>query len=336
MKQRILLSGGTGFLGRYLVAVFCQAGFDQRVLTRRPEAHRWLSEYPGLEVIHADLRDPVSVLKAAEGCDYVVHAAALFSMWGEASAFYDHNVEGTRNILRAAQTAGVRRFIHVSTVAVIGQPKSGSIIDESYPPSPADAYQQSKLDAEQLVREMQHTGLEIIILRPGAFYGPLGEYAFNRLFFRDPMRGIIMQMDGGKHIIFPVYVLDVAQATVVALTRGRAGETYNLCGECLSHRHAFDIVCREARIRYPRLNLPRFVGLNASRFLTWIAKYTRREPFWPLNLQSYVFNDWNVSSEKAVRELGFDPIPFEEGARRTIAWYRKGCPARIPELACDP
>lgn len=336
MKQRILLSGGTGFLGRYLVAAFCQAGYAQRVLTRRPEAHPWLAQYPELEVIQGDLRDPSGVQKAAEGCDYVIHAAALFSMWGEASAFYDHNVEGTRNILRAAQATGVHRFVYVSTVAVIGNPESGAIIDESYPANPADAYQQSKLDAEQLVHEMYAAGLSTIILRPGAFYGPLGEYAFNRLFFRDPMRGIIMQMDGGRHIIFPAYVLDVAQATVAALTMGRVGETYNLCGDCLSHREAFDIVCREARIRYPRLNLPGFVGLNASRLLTWIAKFTQKEPFWPLNLQSYVFNDWNVSSAKAVRELGFAPTTFEEGARRTIAWYREGCPAWIPELACAP
>jgi nucleoside-diphosphate-sugar epimerase len=154
----------------------------------------------------------------------------------------------------------------------------------------------------------------------------MGEYAFNRLFFKDPMRGIIMQVSGGRHIIFPAYIADVAQGIIKALERGRAGEIYNVCGAWITHREAFDIVCEEANLHWPRLPIPGWMGIATARVLEAISTITRREPFWPLNLRSYVYNNWRVSSAKAQRELGFEPTDFREGARRTIGWYRAGQP----------
>jgi dihydroflavonol-4-reductase len=136
-------------------------------------------------------------------------------------------------------------------------------------------------------------------------------------------------------VIFPVYVGDVADGVLLALEHGRPGETYNLCGAPISHRDAFDVVCAEAGLRWPRLNLPGWMGIAAAHGLEALSALTRREPFYPINLRSYVYNDWHVSSEKARRELGFAPREFREGARRTIAWYRTGQPDWIPELACE-
>jgi nucleoside-diphosphate-sugar epimerase len=148
------------------------------------------------------------------------------------------------------------------------------------------------------------------------------------------MRGLIMQMDGGNHIIFPAYVGDVAQAITLALSQGRAGEIYNICGDWISHRDAFTIVIQEANLRWPRLNLPGGLGVLTARVLTALSKITQREPFWPINMRSYVYNNWRVSNEKARRELGFVPTEFREGAKRTVAWYRAGKPDHIPELDC--
>ncbi len=330
----IFVTGGTGFLGRHLVPTLCWAGFPLRVLTRHPEQHPWLQRYPNVEVICGDLRTMVG-LDAVHGCDYVIHAAGLFSMWQMAGDFEATNVIGTENLLAAAVQAQVKRLVYVSTVAVIGNPQPDCIIDETHPPRPADPYQASKLKAEQVIKRYHHQHhIETIILRPGAFYGPLGDYAFNRLFFTDPMRGIIMQMDGGHYQIFPVYIADAAAGILLALTQGRSGEIYNLSGESISHRAAFDIICEEANIHWPRLNLPGVIGLNFSRLLNLISRITRREPFWPLGLRSYVFNDWPVSSAKAYNELGFVPTDFRSGAKRTIAWYRAGKPDWLPELEC--
>lgn len=332
----IFLTGGTGFLGRHLVAALCQAGYALRILTRQPQAHTWLQHYPQVEVVTGDLRDYPVVHAAMQGCTQVIHAAGLFSMWGDAHKFNKTNSSGTEHVMAAAQAEGVQRVVYVSTVAVIGNPQPGVIIDENHPPRPADPYQASKLQAEQVVlRYVRDEGMDAVILRPGAYYGPLGEYAFNRLFFTDAMRGLLMHVDGGHYTIFPVYIGDVARGVILGLERGQRGEIYNICGECLSHREVFKIVSQEANLYFPPLILPGILGRNFSRVLELVSNITGREPFYPINLRSYVFNDWRVSSDKARRELGFAPLSFREGAARTVAWYKAGRPDWLPELACD-
>ncbi len=332
----IFVTGGTGFLGRHLVPALCREGYPIRVLTRRPQDHDWLHRYPGVEIISGDIVKPSSYTKALQGCRYVIHAGGMFRMWGDAREFLETNVRGTEYLLEAAAQARIERFIHISTVAVIGKPAPDKIIDETYPPQPLDAYQRSKLQAEQdaLRYHYQHD-LPVVVLRPGAFYGPLGHYAFNRLFFKDPMRGIIMQVDGGRYIIFPVYIADVAHGILKALTRGATGEIYNICGGWITHHEAFDIICQEAGLRWPRIPMPGWLDIPVARVLEVGFNVIGREPFWPVNLlRSYVHNNWRVTSEKARRELGFEPIDFREGARRTINWYKAGAPDEWVELDC--
>lgn len=315
--------------------MLCRAGYEVRVLTRTPDEHPWLSRCPQVQVVPGDVLEIDSLRRGMQGCHYVVHAGGLFRFWGDEARFERTNVGGVENMLRAANEASIERFIHISTVAVIGNPDPNRIVDETHPAQPADAYQRSKLQAEQVALRYTREGLPVIILRPGAYYGPLGHYAFNRLFFKDPMRGIIMQINGGRYITFPAYITGVAQAVLLSFSRGRLGEIYNICDEPLTHRQAFDIICEQGNIRFPRLTLPGWMGVAASRALEAIAAVTKREPFWPPNLKSYVYNYWRVSNEKARQELGFVPTDFREGARRTLAWYRAGQPDSIPETECS-
>jgi len=331
----IFLTGGTGFLGRHLVPALCRAGFRLRVLTRHPEQNSWLKRYPGVEIIPGDLLDSETVSKGMLGCQYVIHAGGMFRFWGDAQEFAATNALGTEHVLAGAVHADIQRLIHVSTIAVIGQPDPSRLVDETHPAYPADAYQRSKWQAEQAaMRYLQDYQLPVVVIRPGAYYGPLGHYAFNRLFFRDPMRGIIMQVNGGRFIIFPAYIADVAQGVMQALQKGQVGEVYHICGDWISHKDAFDIICQEAGLHWPRLPIPGWLGINTARVLEGLSKITRTEPFWPLNLRSYVYNNWRVSSDKARRELGFVPTDFREGARKTIAWYKAGQPDMLPELEC--
>jgi len=330
----IFVTGGTGFLGRHLIAALCRAGYTTRVLTRAPNQHPWLQNY-NTEVITGDLTDYSAVYAGMVGCEYVIHAGGLFRFWGDEKAFMQTNALGTENVLRAAVANHIKRFIHISSIAVIGQPDPTHVIDEAYPPEPVDPYQISKFEGEQCALDYFQTHqLPVIVLRPGAFYGPLGEYGFNRLFFRDAMRGIIMQINGGRYIIFPAYISDVVQGILLSLDKGKLGEVYNICGDWISHKQAFDVVCEIANLHWPRPPIPGWLGINASRVLEMIANITGREPFWPINLQSYVYNNWRVSNEKACRELGFEPTDFYDGAKRTIAWYQAGRPEHIPETEC--
>lgn len=318
----IFVTGGTGFLGRNLLPYLAQQGHPVRVMVRNPAQHPWLKTIPNLEVIPGDLADGASLAAAMQGCTNVIHAAGLFRMWGDPVDFAKININGTRSMAEAALKAGIQRFVHVSTIVVVGNPISGEIIDENYPTQPADAYQRSKLAGEQIIQHyVKEYGLPAVILRPGAFYGPHGRYAFNRLFFEDPLKGLLIKVDHGRRIIFPVYIDDVAQALHNALTLGNIGEIYNICGDPLTHNEANDIVSQEAQITPFRINAPTWGMLTLAHLWTWLSKFTGVEPYYPINLRIYVFNDWQTSSEKARDELHFRPTPFKVGARRTLVWY---------------
>lgn len=319
----IFVTGATGFLGHHLVPALVKAGHSVRALVRPTSRTEFLEAY-GVELARGDVLNAEALRDSMAGCETVVHAAGLFRFWGDPTQFENVNARGAVNMMEAALRHQVGRFIYVSTVAVIGTPRPGVIIDEAYPCRPDDYYQRSKYDAENLMR-MANRALQfpVIILRPGAFYGPWGRYAWNRLFFEDPLRGLRIQVHNGRLLTFPVFVPDVARAIVAALQRGRPGETYNISGDPITHREANRIISKHAGISAFRLNCPAPLMLGLAKVLTKLADRTGREPYYPTTLAKYVFYDWNVSSAKARAELGLAPTPFDEGARQTVEWYRK-------------
>jgi dihydroflavonol-4-reductase len=320
-SNRVLVTGATGFLGHNLVTQLAGAGYAVRALVRESSDTRHLREL-GAELCVGNVRDSAAVNAAVEGCTVVVHAAGLFRLWGDAREFERTNVEGTAYVLEAALRQSVQKLVHISTAAVAGSPPPGTVIDEETPSHPVDAYQRSKVDGENLVRMYyKNARLPAVILRPGAFYGPWGRYAFNRLFFEDPLRGLLIQVHWGRRLTFPVFVPDVARVIVAALGSGRPGEVYTFAGESLSHRRVNQVVSRLAGITSWRLNIPTQVMLALAGWLGRRAERTHREPYYPLNLATYVFHDWQVSSAKTRSELGFVPTPFEAGARQTLEWY---------------
>ncbi len=320
----LLITGATGFLGRNLCPSLVRQGYRLRALVRPASDHAFLRSL-GVELAWGDVRDPEAVDRAVEGCWAVVHAAAKFRFWGDPAEFRAVNVEGTHNVLEAAVRTGVERFVHISTVVVVGRPPEGEVITEETPCRPGDPYQRSKLEAERLALAYHRDhGLSVVVLRPGAIYGPWGRYAFNRLFFEDPLvRGLAFRVHSGRHITFPVFVGDVVRAVKAALHRGRPGEVYNLCGQCVTHREVGEAIERVLGRSVRWIPVPAWGMIALARVWTWLSRLTRREPHYPLGLYPYVFYDWRVSAEKARRELGFDPTPLEEGVRRTLAWYQE-------------
>ncbi|MEK7275777.1 MAG: NAD-dependent epimerase/dehydratase family protein [Chloroflexota bacterium] len=319
----ILVTGATGFLGHHLIPALADSGYQVRALVRPTSQTDFLSSH-GVELAYGDVQDSDAVQTAIKGCDRVIHAAGRFRFWGDQHTFEQVNAFGTAHMLEAAKRNNVKSFIYISTVAVVGTPQPGRVIDETYPCRPEDSYQRSKYDAENLARMYHHgSGLPTVILRPGAFYGPWGHYAWNRLFFEDPLKGLRLQVHHGRRLTFPVFVPDVARAIIAALEKGRPGETYNVSGEPILHREANGIISKLADISDYRFNCPSPLMIWLAGVLTDVARRTGREPYYPINLAKYVFYDWNVSSEKARAELDFTPTPFEEGARQTVEWYRE-------------
>jgi nucleoside-diphosphate-sugar epimerase len=120
----IFVTGGTGFLGRHLIARLCRDGRAMRVLTRHPHEHLWLQTYPNVEVVAGDLAERQLLIDAVADCDTVIHAGGIFRFWGDEQVFMQTNKRGTDNMVHAALQADIKKFIHISSVAVIGQPRS--------------------------------------------------------------------------------------------------------------------------------------------------------------------------------------------------------------------
>ncbi|MCI0726567.1 MAG: NAD-dependent epimerase/dehydratase family protein, partial [Chloroflexi bacterium] len=320
----ILVTGATGFLGHNLIPFLQKAGYRVRALVR-PDSNTDFLQANGIELAYAkDISDLVAVQAACRGCRFVVHAAGHFRFWGDLPTFWHTNVEGTAAVMGGAVAERVERVVHISTVVVVGKTVPGQVIDEEHPCEPQDFYMQTKLEGEHLALAFhRERGLPVVVLRPGAFYGPWGHYAFNRLFFEEPLRGWRIKVDNGRHITFPAFVPDVAQAILLALTEGRPGQRYNISGQSLNHSAVNGIVSDLAGISYWRLNIPTWAVVLLARAWTALSRFTGREPFYPINMAPYVFQDWIVSSEKARQELGFTPTPFAEGARQTLEWYRQ-------------
>jgi dihydroflavonol-4-reductase len=318
----VLVTGATGFLGHSLCPYLVRQGYRVRALVRPTSDAAFLTRI-GVELWEGDVRDPSSVERATEGCRYVVHAAGRFRFWGAPREFETTNVVGTANTLHAALRARVERIVHISTLVVVGAPESGQVLDEEVACRPRDPYQRSKLRAEQLARAAhRERRLPVVVLRPGAFYGPWSRYAFNRLFFEDPLKGLPLGIHGGRHITFPVFVPDVARVIEAAFTRGRPGEIYNVVGQTLSHAQVHAAISRLAGIRPRRINPPGVAMIGLAQLWTWASRYTGHEPYYSINMVPYVFGDWRATSAKAVRELGFRATPFEEGVHQTLSWYR--------------
>jgi dihydroflavonol-4-reductase len=319
----ILITGATGFLGRNLCEYLAGQGYQLRALARPARDTSYL-EALGVEVVRGDILEAGSIRAAMAGCDRVVHAAALFRLWGKADPFVEININGTRNVLNAALAAQVKRFIHISTVIVVGPQPPGIVISEATSCNPyrSDNYARTKLAGERLALTYPEQGLPVVVLRLGALYGPHGHYAFNRLFFEEFLNNWRVQVHQGKHITFPCYVGDAVAMIEVALKQGRVGQIYNISGQSISHREAnLTVSCLANRSSW-RINFPGWLMIEVSRLLEFMALFTRREPFYPKNLEPYVFNDWVVDVSKARCELGFTPTAFVEGARHTLEWYR--------------
>lgn len=321
LSPRVLVTGATGFLGRHLIPELLDHGFLVRALVRPTSETGFLTQQ-GVELaVAVDITDLAGVTRAAQGCAAVIHAAGNFRFWGAAEQFFKTNVTGTEAVLKACRAAGVPRLIHISSIAVAGHIPTGSIIDETFACRPQDPYQQTKLQGEKTALALGKTlGIDVVVVRPGAFYGPWGVYAFNRLFFFEPLNGWRIRVSRGRRVQFPAFVPDVAWGIRLALEKGRPGEIYNISGRSLSHNEANRIISRLAGISPFRFDVPRGVMLALAWVTTHLARLTGREPLYPYNLRLYVFQDWPVSIEKAQKELGFKPTPFAEGARQTLQW----------------
>lgn len=309
----ILVTGATGLVGARLCRRLLNAGHRVTVFHRRSSDLSVLRDL-GINYVIGDLTDGSSIRHAVRGHEVVVHAAADLARWPRPErALYAVNVEGTRDVAAACRGAGVRRLVHVSTVATIGISSNPRLpADETFPfnlERSGQRYHLSKKQAEDEVLRAASDGLDAVVVNPSTICGPHGHtFRGSEVFTRVLRSRIVPYFVGGRNM---VHVDDVADGIVSALTRGRAGERYILGGENLTYRRMAEIAATAleltGRILVP---LPPLVTGAAALVFEASAVVTGRPPKIDREAHYLARHFLYYDSGKASAELGYRPRSY--------------------------
>jgi dihydroflavonol-4-reductase len=277
-----------------------------------------------LEVTIGDLRDSGSLERAVTGCGLVFHVAADYRLWAKDPAeLYRSNVEGTRNLLTAARKAGVERVVYTSTVGCIGIRKDqpGSEDVEVRLEQMTGAYKRSKFQAEQVAVEFAKAGFPVVIVNPTA---PMGDHDFKPTptgkIVVDYLKGAMPAfVDTGLNL---VDVEDTAEGHLLAAELGQPGQRYILGCENLTLEQILERLARISDGKGPRWRIPYPVAYAAGLASTGWANLTGQEPRAPLDAVKMAKMKMFVSTDKAKRELGFNPGAVDGALKRAVDWFR--------------
>jgi dihydroflavonol-4-reductase len=314
-----LVTGASGFIGWHTARLLLERGHRVRALLRAG------SRIPELDVetVTGDLRDPASLERAVVGCGVVFHIAADYRLWSKDSReMYKTNVDGVRNVLAAAQSAGVERAVYTSTVGCIGIP-AGGVGTEDQPCSldqMAGDYKRSKFLGEQVALDFAHKGFPVVIVNPTA---PMGDHDFKPTptgqIVVDFLRGALPAfIDTGLNV---VDIKDVAIGHLLASEYGKPGERYILGSENLTLRRILHSLAEISGRKAPTLELPYFLAWMAGAAGTALARITGNPPRVPLDAVRMAKQKVWVSHDKASRELGYSPRPAHEALVDAVAWF---------------
>ncbi len=323
--MRIFVTGATGFVGHHVAKALAAEGAELRLLTRKS------SNLANLEGIHAetvvgDLLLPESLKAAVADCDAVVHVAADYRLWiPDPAAMYKANVDGTRELLRLAREAGVKRFVYTSSVATMHFRTDGIVINEDTPVALSDMvghYKRSKFLAEQEAIKAAQSGQQVVILNPTTPIGPNDRKPTptGRIFVDFLNKKFPAYVDTGLNL---VAVGEVARAHVLALTKGTPGRRYILGGENLTLKQILDKMSAITGIPSPTVKIPFLVAATYAFFEEWITGRIRgKEPRATLEEVRMGRKKMFASSARAQTELGFRIVPVYPAMRAAIEWFR--------------
>ena len=323
--MKAFVTGATGFVGSHVAQLLAAQGADLRLLVRSSSRMENIAAL-NAEPVSGDLRDPDSLKKAMQGCEFVFHVAADYRLWvRDPEQMYRSNVEGTRAILRAAQESGVRRVIYTSSVATMGFTTTGQLATETSPVSIKDMvghYKRSKFMAEQIAIEAGKNGANVVVVNPTT---PVGEQDIKptptgRIIVDFLKRNFPAYVDTGLNV---ADVKEVARGHLLAMEKAVPGERYILGGENLTLKQILDKLSALTGVPSPTMKVPHAVALGFAVFdQLFTGMILRKEPRATVDAVRMGRKKMFASSSKAEQALGYKVVPVEDALRRAIQWFQ--------------
>jgi len=321
--MKIAITGANGHVGGNLVRMLLSENMDLRVLQ-----HHQHQAIDGLdvEVVNGDLNDPGSLETFCKDIDVVIHLAAKISIGHNSfERLFKINVDGTKNLVRAAKAAGVRRFIHFSSIHALQYSPIDEIIDESktLATGSAIAYEHTKALADEWILTQQADDFDVIVLNPTSIIGPND--------FQPSLQGsfLIRLYNGTLPGLVPggydwVDVRDVCKAARSAISHGKAGERYILSGNFVTVVELAGLVARITGKKLKKPVLPLWLAYVGVPFIYLWSKLRGQEPLYTKQ-SLFILQSGNrkISNLKARKELNYHPRPLEETLRDTLNWLKE-------------
>lgn len=320
--MRIFITGATGFIGGHVATKLRERGDDVVALVRSPAKAGKLRD-AGVELIQGDLSDTETMKQGMQGADAVIHGAAIYKVGiqkKERPAMYEANVEGTERVLDAAIEANVPRIVYVSTIAVFGNTK-GEVVDETYQRDEAEGflsyYDETKYLSHKVAKDRVAKGAPVVIVQPGGVYGPDDHSEVGNI-IDQTSRGKLPAKAFAELGLSMVYVEDVADGVLLALDKGKIGESYALGGEVTRLGDVIDKTAEIAGRKPPRFTMPTLV----LKAMAPLGPLIGPAMGFPRNFKEAIDTSNNVTywgkHDKAVRELGYSPRDLDTGLRQTL------------------
>ncbi len=327
----VFLTGASGFIGGHVLTRLLARGRDEVRCLVRPGSDRRnfaRAERDGrpVELVEGDLREPEGLRRGLRGCRLVLHCAADYRLWSrDPRELYGSNVEGTRNVLRAAADEGVERVVYTSSVGALGLEPDGRPATEETPVALADMvghYKRSKYLAERVVDEWVARGLPVVVVNPSA---PVGERdlkptATGRIVLDFLRRRVPAFVDTALNL---VDVRDVAEGHLLAAERGQVGRRYILGHRNMSLEEIYGTLADLTGLPAPPWRVPHWLPLAYAAVATACGSVLGREPAVPLEAVRLARHRMVFDPSRAIAELGLPQTPVEEALDRAVAWFRQ-------------